>query len=529
MTQRIKLLALISTLLITTSVLYVGCRKKDLSTLDKEINPRIEALLRSANDAPEKYQKDVQTLSEYLARHAGIATRATANILWKNIASTKDNRLVFFPADDEKGSISGFFVVNKKQAEAKVEYYPFCSVFKKGDKSLNCMQAFSINLMMNKTIKNIDHYSFTSKTDIPLLFKELKKNQNPRKISRNIITLTTGENTGSLAIAVGSCMDLICDWVEIPNFNFLLVCVDDGSGCFEEIGGQVYDPGLWFVGANPYENQGGGSGGDTAIVNIAEMKEYVITTLSLEPTSADYNFTIGSPQSLIQSYFYLKFSNEVNKVSNATNNYYSLFAPCGYCWNWWDYSYASLFYSHSNTSTSPNFLWWQDSTWLSDSVNRNIIDTLYNRDDGPDICKKSFKFKKYIEPTNGVGGWQVSGTKDIHMNIVDFNTRKAVRITLPTMYFGLPVIRSNGEYYSSNRAAEISADAVGWAESEVMARYHALGGTLDVVGMTLYFRQKINEKMQSYAGSATLQPGSGIVVTEFGEASYPWPIINCGF
>jgi hypothetical protein len=122
----------------------------------------------------------------------------------------------------------------------------------------------------------------------------------------------------------------------------------------------------------------------------------------------------------------------------------------------------------------------------------------------------------------------VAGTTDIHMNIIDFITRKAVRITLPTMYFGLPVYRSNGDYYSTSTAAEIAANAVEYAELEVMNRYHALGGTLDVVGMTLYFRQKVNEKMQSYAGSATLQPGSGITVTDFGEASYPWPIINCG-
>jgi hypothetical protein len=230
MKQRIKLFVLAGTLLLLTSMLYVSCKKKELLTADKEINPRIEALLRSANEAPEKYRQDVQTLSEYLAAHTTIASGITGNLLWKNIASTKDNGLVFFPADNIKGSISGFFVVNKKQAEAKVEYYPFCSVFKKGDKSLNCMQAFSINLMMNKTIKNIDNYSFASKNDIPFLFRDLQKNQTSRKISRNKITVTTSTNTESLSMSVGSCMDMICDWVEIPNFNFLLVCVDDGSG-----------------------------------------------------------------------------------------------------------------------------------------------------------------------------------------------------------------------------------------------------------------------------------------------------------
>lgn len=143
------------------------------------------------------------------------------------------------------------------------------------------------------------------------------------------------------------------------------------------------------------------------------------------------------------------------------------------------------------------------------------------------ICKSSFKFKKYIDILNGIGGWQVAGTKDIHMNIVDLVTKRAIKLSLPTIYFGLPVIRTNGEFYSTNTAAGIAADAVIYAEREVMARYHSVGGTLDVVGMTLLYRQKINEFMQTKGGSATLTPGSNINVTEFGTATYPWPIFGC--
>lgn len=51
------------------------------------------------------------------------------------------------------------------------------------------------------------------------------------------------------------------------------------------------------------------------------------------------------------------------------------------------------------------------------------------------------------------------------MNIVDLTTYQAVPLNLPTIYFGLPVIRSSGEYYSSDAAAGIAADAVEYAEN----------------------------------------------------------------
>lgn len=124
------------------------------------------------------------------------------------------------------------------------------------------------------------------------------------------------------------------------------------------------------------------------------------------------------------------------------------------------------------------------------------------------ICKKSFSFNKYIETSNGVGGWQVAGVKNIHMNIVDFSTGNVVILPLPPIYFGLPVVRSNGDFYSTSTASGIAADAVEWAEQKVMEYYHSIGGSLNVVGMTTYYRNKINEYMQTKGGSAGLSPGS---------------------
>ena len=246
---------------------------------------------------------------------------------------------------------------------------------------------------------------------------------------------------------------------------------------------------------------------------------FLQTELNLQPA---HTIQLEKPENrpTLMQLYYLVVSDPGNIINkqNAVAHLDSLLAQT---------AYITLVNHHYNTTQSPLTLWWNDAAWLSDSANLNTIDTLFNRNEYF-ICKKSFKFKKYIEPTGGVGGWQVAGTKDIHFNVVDLVTRKAIRVGLPTIYFGLPVIRMNGDYYSTNRAAEIAKGAVEWAEGETYNRYLLLGGSVDVVGLSLYFRQKIHEYMTQYFGMATLQPGSNIIVTDYGDASYPWPIINCG-
>jgi hypothetical protein len=148
--------------------------------------------------------------------------------------------------------------------------------------------------------------------------------------------------------------------------------------------------------------------------------------------------------------------------------------------------------------------------------------------DGVDkICESSFKFQQAIVPANGSGGWRLAGTTNIHMQIVDLSTGEYVPINMPTIYFGLPIYRANGEYYSESFAKETAADAVDFAEKEVMDIYRANGGNVNVAAVTLLFREKINTYVQRYAGSATLSPGSNMSVSELGKASYGWPIIGC--
>ena len=110
--------------------------------------------------------------------------------------------------------------------------------------------------------------------------------------------------------------------------------------------------------------------------------------------------------------------------------------------------------------------------------------------DGVDnICPSSFTFQTINNTANGVGGWQVAGTQGIRIQIVNTQTGQYVPILLPTIYFGLPIIRSDGTFYSQSAARLRAAEAVEYGEQAVMDYYYA-GGSIDAVGMTLLCKQK---------------------------------------
>ena len=126
-----------------------------------------------------------------------------------------------------------------------------------------------------------------------------------------------------------------------------------------------------------------------------------------------------------------------------------------------------------------------------------------------DICYKSFRFQKFIDVDGSTnkGGWQVCGVRNIRMQVVNTQTGEYVLLALPTMYFGLPVIRDNGDFYSPSTASSISSAAVEYAEQKVMQYYHSTG-IIDAPHLTEYYRKKIDEYMKSNGGKATLQPGT---------------------
>jgi hypothetical protein len=156
------------------------------------------------------------------------------------------------------------------------------------------------------------------------------------------------------------------------------------------------------------------------------------------------------------------------------------------------------------------------------------VDPNESQNSSANICKNSFIFKVINDRP---GGWQVAGTKNIHMNIVDLTTGVIVPVYLPTIYFGLPVTRVNGEHYSLEDASNFAAQAVNYAETQVMLDYHSnyvAGDIFNLINTHLKYRQYMNSYMQShFSGSASLTSGTNITITNYGTANYSWPWIGC--
>lgn len=184
------------------------------------------------------------------------------------------------------------------------------------------------------------------------------------------------------------------------------------------------------------------------------------------------------------------------------NGVYS-FTSCGGAYVCDQYSYSSCNRSNGSITNDPG--------GYGSSTSFTVTPSDGNVDGALNICENSFAFQNKIQATSNGEGWQVAAVKDIHMDIVDTQTGNFVNLTLPVIYFGLPIIRLNGDFYSNERAAEISAAAVEFAEREVMKYYHSLGGSLDRVGMGVYYKKKINDFMGTFGGSAS-QYASGYTV-----------------
>jgi RHS repeat-associated protein len=159
------------------------------------------------------------------------------------------------------------------------------------------------------------------------------------------------------------------------------------------------------------------------------------------------------------------------------------------------------------------------------SYQQNIEDIAINSP--TDICKASFSFTRIFSAKVGEldGSWQVAAVSGIRMNIVDTKTGEVLPLRLKTIYFGLPVLRKGGQFYSSNYAQSIAARCVTNAEKNVMDLYHKnpIVSGLNIIGLTGYFREQINAQMQKFGGSATLSSPMGIdtsIPLNVNEASY---------
>jgi hypothetical protein len=129
---------------------------------------------------------------------------------------------------------------------------------------------------------------------------------------------------------------------------------------------------------------------------------------------------------------------------------------------------------------------------------------------GPmDICKQSFVFKKVVAlDQKGFGGWQVAPVTGMHLTLLDSKGRAMVVIPGPIIYIGLPIVRKNGEFYSTDRAAQIAVDIDNAAIRTLMDYYHKTVAP-DVLGLNAAYRKALNTEAEKYGGKATLDPGIG--------------------
>lgn len=244
------------------------------------------------------------------------------------------------------------------------------------------------------------------------------------------------------------------------------------------------------------------------------------------------NYLNGHKNTKIQDFLTIKKRNKIDvEGRNEVNNSFE----GDVCIDWYlnTYQYGVLINSVYVTTTcnggachyipcdNPN----EDGGGTTSSGELNPED---NPEAVAEICKSSFEFVGFNDRP---GGWQVAGTKNIHMSIVDLTTGQFIPLTLPTIYFGLPITRSNGEYYSPEDAARFSAEAVEYAEKELLQYYHdnyTQGAIFNFINMELMYKQKINSYLQAhFSGSATLSPGTNINITNLGTAHYSWPWVGC--
>ncbi|MET3880145.1 hypothetical protein [Chitinophaga sp. OAE865] len=126
------------------------------------------------------------------------------------------------------------------------------------------------------------------------------------------------------------------------------------------------------------------------------------------------------------------------------------------------------------------------------------------------ICSKSFKFSKVIDlDAQGKGGWQIAAVMGIHMNLLDSRGQARIISPGPVLYFGFPVIRKDGTFYSKDKAAEMAVEIDKLALGDVMQYYELNRVDIDWEGMNVAYRKALNKYAEQKGGKVTITPGLG--------------------
>ncbi|MFT3747476.1 MAG: hypothetical protein QM768_04140 [Agriterribacter sp.] len=124
-------------------------------------------------------------------------------------------------------------------------------------------------------------------------------------------------------------------------------------------------------------------------------------------------------------------------------------------------------------------------------------------------CPQSFTFSKIVSADTDGGGWQQAGVSGIHFNYI--SSVKGVKsrfVSLPVIYFGMPITRLSGDYYSSANAAANAARAVRRAEVDAVY-YGRKNPSASDENVAAYWLERINFWMKSlFSGSATKLPAA---------------------
>lgn len=109
----------------------------------------------------------------------------------------------------------------------------------------------------------------------------------------------------------------------------------------------------------------------------------------------------------------------------------------------------------------------------------------------------------------------------VHLNLISTAGRPSFVIEMPTLYFGLPILRYNNETYSYEKAQEIAAKAVNKAERMTWTSWAE--GNVNKVSLTKIYLDVLQGEMSPFAGTVSKEPGYGIIIPskDITDAQYP--------
>lgn len=359
-------------LLMALCMVLYGCRKNEIGNVNLKTDNLLEKVFKNSANVKPEFLPDVSTIRDGLSKNEALLKKISGEVMWTHIASRKNGQFVVVPVNKNgEKSIEGFLLLNKKDPNRKfTEYYPFVLNVERNKKTLNLKQSFLTNLVLNKTINGVIKYEFNNIEQTPYLFRKLIKAEENKaipvgskvtiSISNKTESLNNVEEETGMAISFNEC-NWTCEDAETPNFIFVPVCWCEGDW---GTGGNdnSWWPNDWYV--DPYGNQNGGGSGNGPS-SLDAMFVAVMHSLWLDPGTYQ-NLYQSHPQNFVQLYYYLQNSaNSLTQMERATDHLVQLNAA----YFGTPSTYSNFVYNQQATSADPNFLWWEDTNWLTTGGN----------------------------------------------------------------------------------------------------------------------------------------------------------------